>query len=74
MYKWEIKERDTMRLFYIFIVFHIAVSTITVLEHGLSFITVFCAPAIFAFWLTFNPAIAFALFGLIALYHIDTEE
>tara|TARA_R100000789_G_C2964677_1_gene138977 strand:+ start:67 stop:291 length:225 start_codon:yes stop_codon:yes gene_type:complete len=73
MYRWEIQERDTMRLFYVFIVFHIAVSTITVMGHGLSFITVFAAPAIFAFWLTFNPVIAFALFGLIWLYQIDTD-
>mgnify|MGYP003146983462 CR=1 FL=1 len=59
----------------VFLAFHIAVSCITISGHGLSFITVFGAPAIFFFYCTlFQPVIVIALIALITLYHIAPSK
>ena len=53
------------------LMFHVVVSYITISVYGLSFITVFAAPAAFLFYCAlFQPVIVIALIALIALYHI----
>ena len=66
---WKIEERDQMRLFGLFGVFYLLVTIITVTAgNEITIITILMGPAVFAFWLTFNPLIAFSLFALMGLY------
>ena len=70
-------ENDSALLLFgaMFLAFHIAVSLITISGHGLSFITVFAAPAAFIFYCAlFQPVIILALASLIALYHIAPNK
>ena len=55
--------------------FHVAVSLITVNVYGLTFITVFAAPALFLFYCALShPVIILALAGLIVLYHVAPSK
>ncbi len=65
---WKIEERDQMRLFGLFGILYAVLAYINVVNYGLSIMTVLMGPAVFAFWLTFNPLIAFSLFALMGLY------
>ncbi|MBO05744.1 MAG: hypothetical protein CMI58_01665 [Parcubacteria group bacterium] len=65
---WKIEERDQMRLFGLFGIFYVVLAYINVVNYGLSIMSVLIGPAVFAFWLTFNPLIAFSLFALMGLY------
>jgi len=63
---------QTMHLgFALILIFHVVVSYLTVSIYGLSFITVFAAPALFLFYCAvMQPIVILALAGLIVLYHI----
>jgi len=57
------------------IMFHVVVSYITISIYGLSFITVFGAPAAFLFYCAlFQPVIVMALASLITLYHVAPSK
>ena len=73
MYSWQIKERDHMRLFSLFMIFYVVLTYITVVGHGLSFITVTASLAVFMFWMTFNPQIFLPLLALVVLYHVAPD-
>lgn len=59
----------------IILALHIALSLITVSAYGLSFMTVFCAPAMFIFYCALEQQmVILAIVGLITLYHVAPRK